>query len=174
MGIGRVVLANPRVFAAGLLSGVLLIALGFMAAVWWLAPVGRAQTQPSVVQACVSLYTGAVRMTYPGASANCKSHEFLVELGAGDPAKNLTYVVRTQIHDNLGASGSSTRILSCLPGETALNGGVLHRVDDQYEFGSFEPGIGGPVGSPPTGWRVSYAYSGSPSGVGEVWILCVS
>ncbi len=53
----------------------------------------------SVYHACVSKYTGATRIMRPGQPPNCSSAEFEVDLGAGDPAENLTYTVRTTTSD---------------------------------------------------------------------------
>ena len=176
MGIARLAIGNPRAFAMGLAVGALLIGSGFLMAVVTMGQVGATHDDSGTYHACVSKYTGATRIMPPGRPPNCSASEFLVELGAGDPAANLTYVVRSDFFALNTVSGSRNASVYCDTGETALSGGFRYRLGDSTPFdGAFTPFGGGPIGSPPTGWNAGYSYvSGPLDGQAELWVLCVS
>lgn len=179
MGIARVALTNPRAFVVGLAVGALLIASGFLLALVATSQVGATHDGSGTYHACVSSYTGYTRIMPPGQPPNCTAHEFLVELGAGDPAANLTYVVRTGDEQELNANvGVGTVSADCLQGETAIAGGVDFRSSGGggTHSSAFTAAANFPVNSPPTGWQADYSHDTGPFpnvfAVG--WVLCVS
>ena len=171
-------LEKPVDIRVGLGVGVVLVATGVLLAVVATGRVGAA-SPGGAVPACVNVYTGDVRMGYPGQTLTCNRGEVLIELNAGSPAQSLSYAVRTVVDDvSTSTFFAALRTVDCQAGEIAISGGSRLMRDGHYVNSSaFEAGMDGPVGSPLTGWMSGFEYRSSskrPVSVVETWVLCVS
>ena len=172
----------PRLFmglAVGLGSGIGLALVLVLAGAVGPRETTATHNGSGMVHACVSFYDGGVRMGYSGAPPNCNQSEYVVELGAGDPAENLAYTVRTGIPEELTAVGGGLLATAeCEAGETAISGGVDFQTASGGTIIQSEVDTAGdfPIGSPPTSWRSEYNWTSGPyPGTFAVgWVLCVS
>ena len=164
----------------GLAVGALLIGSGFLMAVVTLGQVGATHDDSGTYHACVSKYTGSTRIMAPGQPPSCTATEYPVELGAGDPADNLTYTVRTKSDDVSEFNGYSGRAsVDCMEGETAINGGSRYRNNGTlFSIGlDFVNNSSGPSDGSRTTWYTVFTYTAEtlrPGATIEHWVLCVS
>ena len=136
-----------------------------------LGPAETTANGGGTVTACVSFFTGDVRMGYPGQSLTCSASEFPVELGAGHPADSLTYTVRKEGFPTENLFEWGALVVECEPGEVAISGSIMHH-DGDGSSGSvpiFEEGFH-PLGdrpllldAVPESLAVQLASDGSPA-----------
>lgn len=115
----------------------------------------------NTVHACVSVYSGQARIMLPGQPPNCTATERLVDLAGGASAADPVYTVRTSTFSTSpGSSGITSQSTACLPGETAIGGGGWIDINGaQSNVGDVHfDGSSGPLGTPPTGWLLSFSW----------------
>lgn len=173
--------SNPRAYVLGVLSAVVLMALGAGLALAVTSRVGATHDDSGDLHACVHRYTGALR--YVTDPARCSSAEFPITLAAGGPDAAPVFNVRTEEYDGEFVSGgtvTATDTIACQPGEVAISGGARLFIDGVLSNGgsAFNIPSSTPVGNPPSEWSVGWSLALPPDFEREVrveyWVLCMS